>query len=269
MNWSDERYVRLYTRDTPDWLCLSFLAQGLFALLLRKVDRAGVLQLGKAGRRGIFVAIGHAHQAAMLDPALDELLTDGCIQLTDDHLLVRNFIEAQEAESSDAARARTYRERRRDHARAGVTRTVTRPIPVTLASQNVTPASQNVTGPSRETDATTSRDATVTPSQPSQPNQPSLPSQPSQPVGDGLAGLQTVAVQLGTAFGRDKPLGMGKDPQRTMGEFARWLTTIGVEATVAECVRLASEQGVQPSHLSWFVGWLETAPDAKLRKAAP
>ena len=51
MDWSDERYVRVYTRDTPDWQCLSFLAQGLFCLILRKVDRAGVLPLGRSGRR--------------------------------------------------------------------------------------------------------------------------------------------------------------------------------------------------------------------------
>ena len=35
MRWEDERYVRVYTRDTPGWLSLSFDAQAL--LFLKKV----------------------------------------------------------------------------------------------------------------------------------------------------------------------------------------------------------------------------------------
>lgn len=62
LRWQDERYVRVYTRDTADWLSLSFLAQGLFVLLLRKVDRAGILPLGRQGKKGAVVAIGHAHE---------------------------------------------------------------------------------------------------------------------------------------------------------------------------------------------------------------
>ncbi len=120
MNWSDERYVRVYTRDTPDWQCLSFLAQGLFCLVLRKVDRAGVLPLGRSGRKAVAIAIGHAHQWPLLEPALDELLADGCLRIEGELLVVPNFIEAQEAEASDKARAKAYRERRRDLAKSGI-----------------------------------------------------------------------------------------------------------------------------------------------------
>jgi hypothetical protein len=119
VNWSDERYVRLYTRDTPDWQCLSFLAQGLFCLILRKVDRAGVLPLGRSGRKAVAIAVGHAHQWALLEPALEELLSDGCIRIEGDLLVVPNFLDAQEAEASDKARSKVYRERRRDLAKAG------------------------------------------------------------------------------------------------------------------------------------------------------
>ncbi len=82
MNWSDERYVRVYTRDTAEWLCLSFMAQGLFCLLLRKVDRAGVLSLGKLGRRAVGVAIGFPGDWSRIEPALDELLEAGLITRT-------------------------------------------------------------------------------------------------------------------------------------------------------------------------------------------
>ncbi|QSQ14077.1 hypothetical protein [Myxococcus landrumensis] len=116
MRWEDERYVRVYTRDTTDWLALSFDAQALFMMLLRKVDRAGLLPLGKHGRRGIAIAIGHAHEWERLESALEELLTDGCIGMTADGgtLLVRNFLAAQEARASDKARQSKARELARD-----------------------------------------------------------------------------------------------------------------------------------------------------------
>lgn len=48
MNWSDERYVRLFTRDTVTWLRWSFETRAIFCLMLRKVDRSGVLETGRA-----------------------------------------------------------------------------------------------------------------------------------------------------------------------------------------------------------------------------
>ena len=47
MRWEDENYVRLYTRDTTDWKLLSWEARALFVLLMRKLDRAGILELGR------------------------------------------------------------------------------------------------------------------------------------------------------------------------------------------------------------------------------
>jgi hypothetical protein len=129
MRWEDERYVRLYTRDSADWLGLSFPAQGLFCLLLRKVDRAGLLALGKQGRKAIAITVGHASRWAELEPALEELLVDGCVRLDGDHLVIPNFLEAQEAPQSDAQRKRESRARARDLA----------------SSQNVTGAGRNGT----------------------------------------------------------------------------------------------------------------------------
>jgi hypothetical protein len=111
MRWEDERYVRLYTRDTTDWLALSWKAQGLFALIMRKVDRAGLLDLGKAGKRGLAAHIGGPSAWAEVEPCLDELLADGCVQINDRTLFVPNFMEAQEAIQSDKQRKRDQRER--------------------------------------------------------------------------------------------------------------------------------------------------------------
>lgn len=120
MRWEDERYVRLYTRDTIDWLNLSLEAQALFSLLLRKVDRAGLLPLGKHGERGVASAIGHPTRWDTIKPALDELLADGCIVVRDGVLLVPNFTEAQEARQSDKARQQKSRESARTKVQTGV-----------------------------------------------------------------------------------------------------------------------------------------------------
>jgi hypothetical protein len=58
MDWENERYVRVYTRDTIDWVALGWEAQSLFLLLIRKVDRSGVLEIGKHGARGVAGLIG-------------------------------------------------------------------------------------------------------------------------------------------------------------------------------------------------------------------
>ncbi len=51
MRWEDEKYVRFYTRDTTDWLNLSWQAQGLMGLIMRKCDRAGILGMTREGAR--------------------------------------------------------------------------------------------------------------------------------------------------------------------------------------------------------------------------
>lgn len=114
MRWEDERYVRLYTRDTGDWLFLSFDAQAVFMMLLRKVDRAGILHLGKHGLNAVAVTLGHAESRERIVPAIDVLIADGTVVLDGDKLVVPNFIEAQEARISDAQRKRDQRERDRD-----------------------------------------------------------------------------------------------------------------------------------------------------------
>ncbi|MEP7125710.1 MAG: hypothetical protein ABJE95_32570 [Byssovorax sp.] len=71
----------------------------------------------------------------VIDRVLPELAADGCIELRDRALVIRNFIEAQEARQSDRARQKASRER----ARAAL-------APVT----NRDTQSQNVTGESRD-----------------------------------------------------------------------------------------------------------------------
>ena len=58
MNWEDERFVKIYVRDTGEWAMLSWDAHALLMPLLRKVDRSGVMQRGKPGRRALPAVLG-------------------------------------------------------------------------------------------------------------------------------------------------------------------------------------------------------------------
>lgn len=116
MRFEDEIYVRVYTRDTPDLLALGWEGRALLWEILRKVDRAGLLPIGKSGHRGL-AALLHMPED-VVGRALPALLEDGVVVLTDGVLCVRNFIEAQETPQSNAAKCRDYRARKRDIARA-------------------------------------------------------------------------------------------------------------------------------------------------------
>jgi hypothetical protein len=142
MRWEDERYVRIYTRDTPDWLALGWEAQALFVFTTRKCDRAGILELGRSGTRGLAALV--VMPLEVVERALPILLSDGCVQMNGTTLVIPNFIEAQETPQSDAQRQREARARARDRAQ----------------SRNVTEASRNVT---TVTDPVTPRHALVTP----------------------------------------------------------------------------------------------------------
>jgi hypothetical protein len=138
VRWEDESYVRFYRRSTPEWLSLSWQARGLFGLLLRELDRAGLLVLGpKLGLRGLAVQI----QAPWveIEKPLGELLVDGCVRWDEARgvLWVPNFIEAQEANQSDAQRKRESRARARDAMKAPAL------VPAVTKRDTARPSSEN------------------------------------------------------------------------------------------------------------------------------
>lgn len=116
MRWEDEQFVKVYTRDTGDWLALGWEAQALFLLLLRKVDRAGLLHVGRSRRRGVAGMTGMPLD--VVERTLPVLLEDGCLKECEAGYLVPNFIAAQEARQSDRARKAAQRQKDRDIASA-------------------------------------------------------------------------------------------------------------------------------------------------------
>lgn len=112
MNWSDERYVRLYTRDTVTWKRWSWETRACLALLLRKVDRSGVLDTGASDKAEAFALLIEV-PIEVASGAITELVQSGTMVEHATGFLLPTFIEAQEATKSDAARQRESREKRR------------------------------------------------------------------------------------------------------------------------------------------------------------
>jgi hypothetical protein len=120
MDWANERYVRFYTRDTPEWIALGWDAQNLEMQLTRKVDRSGVLDLGKLGPKAVAVVL---HQVELwesrLCAALYKLVEDGRVLIIGDKLIIPDFVPQQETPQSDRQRQAESRARRREQALAG------------------------------------------------------------------------------------------------------------------------------------------------------
>lgn len=143
MRFEDERYVRLYTRDTTTWLMLPWQSRAILPQILRKVDRAGILDLGADGLEALSAHIQFPLE--VVEAGMPELLRRGVLVMRDDVLLWPKFIEGQEAKQSDRARAKASRERARDMAKAAE-------LGVTIRDGSVTPRD----------DSGTPRDGTVT-----------------------------------------------------------------------------------------------------------
>ena len=198
MDWANERYVRIYTRDTADDQVLSWQARGLWPLLVRKADHGGVIATNH-GPRGISALVQWPLDVAT--SALAELVTDGRIRECNDPrgYLIPNYVDAQNTPSSPKLRKQEERERRRDVANGSVTKRDT-------GSRNVTEshaASRRVTPSHAE-----SREVTPSLAQPSQAKKKASPPAPPSLPGlevlkdkvDAATGPQRAAIEEFTAY---------------------------------------------------------------------
>jgi uncharacterized phage protein (TIGR02220 family) len=118
--WEDERYVRVYTRDSPDWIVLPWPTRCLFWELLRHADRAGLISLGRHGATGLAALMRVPLE--VVAPALKDWLAEGSVRYVgqgEEALFIPNFYAAQEAIASNRARQKAKRERAVARAKAG------------------------------------------------------------------------------------------------------------------------------------------------------
>lgn len=137
LDWSNERYVRLYTRDTATWKLVDWRARTVLLHLLRKVDRAGVLDVGDDGELGL-AAVLELPLEEVVEPGIAQLVKRGVVVNSGTAYLLPNFLAAQEAVASDRQRQRDARDRRR-------AATMTAAAERDQASRNVTGESRSVT----------------------------------------------------------------------------------------------------------------------------
>lgn len=134
MRWEDERYVRLYTRDSATWALLPWQSRCLLPLLLRKVDRAGVLEVLEGEEVHALSELVKI-PADVVGPGLDGLIKRGTVVIGSGKLRLPSFLAAQEARQSD--KLRQQRSRELASIIEGVSHDVTRGH---TASQDVTPS---------------------------------------------------------------------------------------------------------------------------------
>jgi hypothetical protein len=110
MRFEDERYVRVYTRDTTTWKLLPWQSRALLPLIMRKLDRAGIMEL--VADESAYEVIA-AHVDVPMDvvvPGLDALVKRQVVVVHNGVLFMPNFLHAQTVAQSDKSRAAKSRE---------------------------------------------------------------------------------------------------------------------------------------------------------------
>lgn len=138
-DYTNEPYVRLYKKKSINWKMMPWQGKVVLRALFTEFDRAGLLELGEHGVKGLATLL--ELPIDVVAPGLEALLENKTVVLLHESrtLFMPNFMDAQDAPSSDAQRKRDERERAR--ARAKLEMLTGLPASVTkrdTESQNVT-----------------------------------------------------------------------------------------------------------------------------------
>lgn len=108
MDFADERFIRVYTRDTRTWLRWGWEGQTVFVLTMRKFDQTGRIDVDDPVED---VALLTGLPADVVRVGLPRVLASGTFVHTGRAIECPNFIDGQTASRSDSARCREYRAR--------------------------------------------------------------------------------------------------------------------------------------------------------------
>jgi hypothetical protein len=114
--WEDEHYVRIYTRDTLTWKRWRWETRTTFLHLMRKVDRAGLLDIGDdepAEALSLFLDL----PIEVTRVAVPQLVERSTVEIRNGLLIIPNYHPAQHAKSSDKQRKQEERARAAANAR--------------------------------------------------------------------------------------------------------------------------------------------------------
>jgi hypothetical protein len=118
MDFSNEHFVRIYTRDSKTWMRWGWEAQTVFVLTMRKFDLTG--RIDDVDDPVADVALLTGLPPDIVREGLTRLFASGTFVHTGRALEAPNYIDGQTASRSDSARCRQYRARlkaKRDAAR--------------------------------------------------------------------------------------------------------------------------------------------------------
>ena len=114
MDWENEPYIRVYTRDTADSLAMGWEGRHVFREIKCRASRAGVLDIVDPD----VIADLIRTPRDIVRTGLRRLLERQCVVIGSlkgkPVLVIPNFIEAQEANQSDRQRKKEQRARQRD-----------------------------------------------------------------------------------------------------------------------------------------------------------
>ena len=115
MNWCDEKYVKLFTRNTATWCMWPWQARCVLPLLIRASNYAGLVDVGgKDPIQGLAVLMMVPRE--VVAPALEAMLEDGTVEVVKSGYLIPKYLEAQE--STKTARLKKSDQRDRERAKA-------------------------------------------------------------------------------------------------------------------------------------------------------
>jgi len=109
VDWENERWIKVYTREQGSDMILSWDARALWLEIMKRLCRAGQLDMGGGGVKALAIMV--RHDADAVAKALTELVKDGRVVINGDVLFVPNFHEAQDSRTANAERQRRRREK--------------------------------------------------------------------------------------------------------------------------------------------------------------
>lgn len=166
VNFEDEHYVRIYTKDTKTWLRWGWEGQAVFMFVDRKLDKAGILDDVDAENAAEDIALLTGLPLEVVEVGLDRVLKSGTFEIVNGKLICPNYIEANTARKSAPLRAREYRERRRDGARGDASHVVTPRHADERESEKSDDASQNESDASQKVSPRDDSSHRITPASP-------------------------------------------------------------------------------------------------------
>jgi len=265
MDWSNERYVRIYTRDTADLLVIQWSGRALLWELIRKADRAGVVDSDEPGVISELLRM----PLDFVSEALPRLIERECITRATVEgrpvLLIRNYIDAQEAAQTDKHRQRESRARRNERAKSQhVTKRDKEEAVVTNrddVSQSVTSGAENSVPLSQRVTSCHSSLAVPSLAEPS-----CIDSTGGHGVGPDLPSLIRTHIKRWTIKRTGMPPAMGEPFGKAVRTLAAWLAESDDPDVMMAQVLEGFSRDAKAEAAGYPVGWLANNPNQYLAK---